>query len=330
MEKTTELKNLELRLKELYEKLEKLNQAAALATAGPLSALHEQAKLIRSTVLSLDKSLRHELPDILTKLDGVKPYTDSKQYVELETLGNDPEAKLALAELTRVAMARVEKLEEAIHKVAKSIHDDRNSLSDSTLKERIDTAYADKAKEVDDHILLINNTITPLLNSISEELAAVDKGLKESLKANPFKKAVELLPPTNAINNLDPKQPELSAAKLGYELVLSTLKGMAEIHTIVTFVDEHNSLLEKKKELQKQYDKHYAVFMQLKKELDEIVNLNMVDIIAHYYDDVTKVVEEKLIESLKAIQQTKKSPRECGQSIGALKLYIRSLKLTWR
>jgi septation ring formation regulator EzrA len=310
----------------------KLISAPVNVKSEVLPALHVKAENLRGTVKSLDDLLRSKLANVQPPLSSLKASGFLSAFEELKALKeSDSEAQKAWEELEKEYGKKTSAfLKDSLYPVIKGMLDELLIIDDSTLTEGIGAACQQKEKEVESHLRFVNDTITPLLNAIVNELANVDGTLKKKLEKNSFQAALELMPSQKSVESIDVKQPELAAAKLGYEFAQNLLKQMSETADFVDYVDKRSNLQSKKKELQEEYDKHLSEYNQLKAEMDEIAGLYVVDDVADFYYRLVEPVKERLNEYYTSLKSKKDVPADFFSALDELDSYLKELKLIWR
>ncbi len=331
------MSNIDINAKELNKNREILNKAIINTNSTYITNLHKTAKLLQNTIHSLDNLILKELPSLQAMVTVIKTKINFKSIDELnQAIDNAEEAEQkaifeeAKKELINEYRVSINKFVENMGKTIKQMRKDRFALDDSTLLERINEEYAIKKAELDSHIRLLNEGIAPLLKAATEELSNYDKTFIPRIEVNPFKEAVDLLPDKKIVNDIDLAKPELSAVKVGYELVLTVLKGISEVYDLAKSMDKRNLLSQRKQELENYYQNEVVKTERLSSQIDEIKNLYIVDVVKLYYIACTNNIEMFLTSTFKSLNNDSLDINERMNLILSLDNYFKKLNLIWR
>lgn len=300
------------------------------------TALNQDAQDLHTVILDLDKNITEGLIRLNVSASSVIPHIDIKSWKEIGQIyqseqddSTKKELSKCLDEIAKDYTQHVTNLKKMLLSLLKEVHRNRYTIVQSNLSSNIDASLKKKEDEMSKHLIYIKDTLQPLLESFAVELAVVDSSLKEKLYSNSFSKMIELLPKSDVVSSFDAKQPEISAAKLGYEASLTIIKGLAEMQDMCDYFDRHIALKEQKEEMERVLNEEYENYSALETQLAKIKQLKGIIPISDFYVEYTNDIEDKLNDFHSRITPENTEAIDVKTALLELKQYIDTFAIIW-
>lgn len=185
--------------------------AVVSGNAGTVKTLWESAQGLWGLVRELEELRTKNLVGVYAGGRGayrqlVPPPELEKLQQELAEEGRSPKERekitQAIGELCEDYANRRGKFEDDFFQTVRRMRAHCLSLAESDLADRIIEVYNHKAEELQKEFTWAQDSIKPLILSLQEQIASVDKSISEIASKNFFDRILELMPGQSTINGL--------------------------------------------------------------------------------------------------------------------------------
>jgi uncharacterized coiled-coil DUF342 family protein len=298
----------------------------------PFESLKSAAKDLRNTALAIGNLLTNELPKIGVNIVSVKSIVISEDMAAMEAIPpaqRSEDVKNAYGELQAIYNNNTKDFNDQFAIIIKKFKQNRKMIDDSTLSKSVDDAVAILSKQVDDHVRYASSTLAPLIEAVKNELNGVDATLQKYFAQNPFKDCLDIMPSSETISKIDPKNPEVSALIVGYETLQNSLKKISDIFEFDLAAEKRKKIVERLNSLTAQYEETQKQYKAILLEIQQLRSINTVTTSAVAFYEYTTPLLNDLSEYYQMLIAALAIRSDFATVFASFEQYIKQLNLTW-